>query len=96
MRCSIVIDIMNFIQFLNKEPVYSASPTNTSSLKVGDLVRVRGGGKEGDPVANIYKGYIGEIKECKKSHNYAIVVFHAMNVLKPVRIYTCNLTKINH
>ncbi len=71
-------------------------------FKQGDMIKVIGKPKNGvierqiDVVnASVYKGYIGEVKEFKKGHDYATVLLHAMNTMKPIRIKTEYLQRIN-
>jgi ATP-dependent exoDNAse (exonuclease V) alpha subunit len=62
-------------------------------LKKGDRIKmVR---KENSPF-NCYKGYIGEIKALKKDTGYAMIILHAMNYPRLMRVPCDHFVELEH
>ncbi|NBP01264.1 MAG: hypothetical protein EBU90_14205 [Proteobacteria bacterium] len=70
----------------NKIPKTPLQPHNLSvykDVRVGDMikvVRLEGG------LYNCYKGYIGEVKDYKLGQDSALVILHAVNCPKRLRM----------
>jgi hypothetical protein len=64
-------------------PVPQSAHTVYQNIRVGNrikIVRLEGGN------FNHYKGYIGEVKDYKKDHPTALIIVHAVNMPKLLRV----------
>lgn len=76
---------MNFFDFIKpQEPVRKTEYDNIyNTIKVGDTVSIV---RLENSVYNNFKGYIGEIKEYKKGQDKAVVMLHATNYPKYIKV----------
>lgn len=68
---------------VNGNSNHSDSHTVYKDIRVGEMIKVvcmEGG------LYNCYKGYIGEVKDYKRGQDSAVVILHAMNYPKMLRM----------
>lgn len=85
---------------INETSIRSNEPNNTvrtdmndSIIKKGDFIKMVYKEKGG---YNMYKGYIGEIRNYRKGQDYAMVILHAMINMKLMRIPIDHFIKIDY
>ena len=78
------------IQLIN-EPMSNLSLYQ--NIRKGDYVKVI---YKKDSILNVYKNYIGEIREYKKGNDTAVVFFHCINGNNRVKISLDHLIKIDN
>lgn len=66
---------------------------NDSMIKRGDFIKMIYKEKGG---YNMYKGYIGEIREYRKGQDYAMVILHAMVNMRLMRVPIDHFIKIDY
>lgn len=86
---------MDFLQFLSNSPPQKQSvEKNTTTEKKINTQDICRNIKKGSFVQiiykpnsrhNIYKGYIGEVKEYVRNQDYALIMLHALNTPKSFR-----------
>jgi hypothetical protein len=94
---------MDFFLINKQEPKQIVQPplnsqvirtdVNDCTIKRGDFIKMVYKEKGSH---NMYKGYIGEVKVYRKGQEYAMVILHAMNDMKLMRVSIDHFVKIEY
>jgi ATP-dependent exoDNAse (exonuclease V) alpha subunit len=82
---------MNFLDLIEDKPIEIVNQVVYDNFRNGDRVRIIRSNKSN---LNIYKGYIGEIRDYKKGQEFALVFLYAINYPTTVKFPVNHFVKI--